>query len=75
VYVVSRYTNPDNDHCEDPGVHQILDPVADCVDRVQTPLKVGVEISEKKNIVLFFSQIQYTKFIRVIATKAIRLQR
>ncbi len=36
--------NPDDDHGEDPGVDEVLDPVADGVDGKEASLEVGVEV-------------------------------
>ncbi len=38
------WANPDDDHGEDPGVDEVLDPVADGVDGEEASLEVGVEV-------------------------------
>ncbi len=42
--IMSLWANPDDDHGEDPGVDEVLDPVADCVDGEEASLEVGVEV-------------------------------
>ncbi len=36
--------NPDDDHSEDPGVDEVLDPVADGVDGEEASLEIGVDV-------------------------------
>jgi hypothetical protein len=56
------YTNPDDDHCEDSGIHEILHPVADRVDRVQAAFKIRIEVSVKKTLITKTLSQNFTKF-------------